>query len=111
MMASVQHVGSRKVMQEDISGSAHLALTADHIRAVGLHAMRKCCHSGRHISHTSEQVLDTLDMRSGCRLNLSWHGRSGEQFQELAIVDAACCCSHSQVSLLALTCLAPVITA
>ncbi len=84
-------------MQEVISGSAHLALTAYHIRAVGLHAMHECCHSGRHSSHTSEQVLDTLHMRSGCSLNLSCHGSSGEQFQGLVTVDAACCCRHSQV--------------
>ncbi len=103
-MASMRRVGSRKEMQEVISGSAHLALTADHIRAVGFQAMCHCCHSGRHISHTSEQVLDILHMRSGCRLNLSCHGDSDEYFQELAVVDAACCCCrHSQVSLFTLS--------
>ena len=74
--------GSRKVMQEVTSGSAHLALTADHIRAVDLNPMCEICQSGRHISHTSEQIFDTLHMRSGCRLNLAWHGSSDEQIQD-----------------------------
>ena len=77
------HVGSEEVMQEVIPKSAHLALTADHIRAVGLHARCECCHGDRHISHTSEQFFDTLHMPSCCRLNLSWHGNSDDEFQEL----------------------------